>query len=82
VNINGLPVVGWIISAVVAASMALPFWLIWTVFGIGETFFYWMPAPYLRPGFWSLVGLFIAVSIIKSVFIPKVVSVSQTNNAS
>lgn len=79
-NINGIPVVGWIISAAVSASVALPFWLIWTCFGIGETFFYWLPDAYLRPGFWQCVGLFIAVSIIKSVFVPKVVSVNQTNN--
>ncbi|WP_439357905.1 hypothetical protein [Bradyrhizobium sp. DASA03007] len=81
-NINGIPVIGWLISVLVAASMAVPFWLIWSVFEIGQTFFYWLPAPYLRPGFWQCVGLFMAVSIIKSVFIPKVVSVSQTNNAS
>lgn len=76
--INAIPVIGWIISLVLMASLAVPFWFIWTVCGIGATFAYWLPTVYLAPGFWQCVGVFIVVSIIKQVFVPTIASVSQT----
>lgn len=51
--LNAIPFFGWFLSAVFAISLAVPFWLIWTVFGIGQTFAYWLPAVYLNPGFWQ-----------------------------
>jgi hypothetical protein len=79
--INAIPVVGWLISAFFAVSLAVPFWFIWTVCGIGETFAYWLPPVYLNPGFWQCVGVFIVVSILKLVFIPRIASVSSSSEA-
>jgi hypothetical protein len=79
--INAIPLVGWFFSAVFAVSLAVPFWLIWTVCGIGQTFAYWLPPVYLVPGFWQCVGVFIAVSIIKAVFVPTFVSSSSSSEA-
>jgi hypothetical protein len=79
--LNAIPVIGWFISALCAMSLAVPFWLIWTVFGIGNTFFYWLPPVYLQPGFWECVGVFIVVSIIKLVFVPRFASSYSSSEA-
>jgi hypothetical protein len=77
--LNAIPIIGWLLSFVVTTSLAVPFWLVWTVFGIGETYFYWLPKVYLYPGFWSCVGLFLAIGILKAVLVPKFAYVSNTN---
>jgi hypothetical protein len=77
--INKLPFIGWILSFVASVSMALPFWLCWTTFGIGDRYFYWLPEVYRVISFWNCVGLFICASIIKGTFIPSFASVSQSN---
>lgn len=69
--INAIPVIGWLISAFFSISLAVPFWLIWTVWGYGRTYAYWLPDIYLTPGFWDTVAIFIATSIIKTVFLPR-----------
>lgn len=76
---NALPIIGWLLSLFFAASLAVPFWLIWTCAGIGERYFYWLPQVYLSVPFWHCVGLFIVCDIIKQSFIPKFASVTQTN---
>ncbi len=76
---NYIPVVGWMLDLIFKASLALPFWLMWTVFGLGAKFFYFLPPVYHAPGFWELLGLFIAVPILYHIFVPKLASVSQSN---
>lgn len=75
--LNAIPVVGWLISIGVSMSLAVPFWVAWTVCGIGETYFYWLPDVYHAPGFWACVGIFMVVSILKTVFIPTLVNVEN-----
>lgn len=79
--INAIPLVGWLISLFFSVSLAVPFYIVWTGFGIGETFFYFLPPVYRSIGFWNCVGLFMAVSIIKHVFIPRLVSVSTSSES-
>jgi len=74
-----IPVVGWFLDLFFKVSLALPFWLAWTVCGLGEKYFYFLPPVYHAPGFWNCVGLFIALPILYHIFIPKLASVSQTN---
>lgn len=78
--INSIPIVGWLISIVVSVSLAIPFWFCWSFCGLGETYFYWLPAVYQILPFWHVVGLFIVLSILKGKF-PTFVSSSATNNA-
>lgn len=68
--INAIPVIGWVLSLFFSISLAIPFWLLWTVFGLGDTYAYWLPPIYQHPGFWACVGLFIVISILKSVLLP------------
>ena len=79
--INAIPILGWFLSAFFAVSLAVPFWFIWTVCGIGQTYAYWLPAVYLHPGFWDCVGVFIVMGIIKTIFVPRIVSSSSTSEA-
>ena len=50
------------------------FWLIWTIGGIGQKYFYWIPETYQKISFWECIGLFIVISILKNVLIPKFIS--------
>lgn len=80
--INAIPVFGWLLSLVFSISLAIPFWIVWTACGIGAAYAYWLPEVYQRPGFWDCVGVFIAVSIIKAVFVPKLSSASSSSEVS
>jgi hypothetical protein len=79
--LNALPFVGWFLSLFFSISLAIPFWIVWTVCGIGETYFYWLPKVYQAPGFWASVGLFMVISILKAVLVPKLVSVSSESKS-
>lgn len=73
--LNGIPLFGWGLSLFFSISFAIPFWIVWTVCGIGKDYFYFLPPVWQNPGFWSCVGIFTAVSIIKAVFTPKFVNI-------
>ena len=75
--INSIPLVGWIISVVMSASMAVPFWTAWTYCGIGRRFFAFVPEVYQRIDFWDTVLLFVVLSILRTQ-IPTLVYVTQT----
>ncbi len=77
--LNGLPIVGWFLSFVGNVSLAIPFWICWTVCGIGVLYFDFLPAKYQALPFWNTVGLFMCISILKAVLVPKLASVSQSN---
>jgi hypothetical protein len=77
-NINALPIVGWLLSFIGNVSLAVPFWICWTVCGIGGLYFDFLPEQWRSIPFWNCVGLFLSVSIIKTVFVPKIASVSQS----
>lgn len=72
-NANAIPIIGWILDLLVKISLALPFWIVWTVLGIGEKYAYGLPEVYHAPGFWNTVGVFICAGILKS-FSPFVVN--------
>jgi len=76
--INAVPFVGWAMSFGFSVSLAIPFWICWTLCGIGARYFYFAPAVYQCIPFWHCVGLFIVMSILRGLF-PVLVSVSQTN---
>ena len=75
--INAIPLLGWLLSFVFSVSLALPFWICWTNCKIGETYFYFLPVVFQSISFWHCVGLFLCISILKSVLIPKIVEVNS-----
>lgn len=78
--INTIPIIGWLISFCINVSLAIPFWICWTVFDIGITYFDFLPTQWQVIPFWHCVGIFISVSVIKTIFIPKFVTISQSAN--
>lgn len=76
--INKLPFIGWFLSFVANVSMSVPFWICWTVCGIGAKYFYFVPEVYRAIPFWNCVGLFIVLSILRGL-VPNIASVSHTN---
>lgn len=78
--INKIPFLGWLLSFCASVSLSIPFWICWTVCGIGRTYFYFVPEVYQVIPFWNCVGLFIVISIVKGTLVPTIASVSQTNN--
>lgn len=78
--INKIPFFGWFLSFVANVSLSIPFWLCWTVFEIGQKYFYFVPTVYQSIPFWSCVGLFVVISILKSVFVPTVAAITNNNN--
>lgn len=78
--INAIPFLGWMLSVIFSISLAIPFWLCWTVGGIGEMYFYWLPSTYRSIPFWHCVGLFMAISILKAVLIPHLSSTSSSSS--
>lgn len=78
--INCVPVIGWIISIIGNVSLAIPFWVCWTYFNIGTTYFGFLPPIWQSIPFWNCVGLFVSAQIIKAVFVPKLISVEQNDS--
>jgi hypothetical protein len=78
--INALPIIGWLLSIGVNISLAVPFWFLWTVCGLGRAYFDFVPAKYQYLPFWHCVGLFIVISILKCVLVPKLATVSHECN--
>jgi hypothetical protein len=76
--INKIPIIGWILSTVGAVSLAIPFWICWSVCNVGKTYFYFIPEVFQDIPFWNCVGLFIVIAIIKGTFTPKLFNVSNT----
>ena len=77
--LNSIPVIGWLMDLGFKISLAFPFWIVWSVCGIGEKYFYFLPQVYKDPGFWDCVGVFIVIPILKSIFLPRLsVSNKQT----
>lgn len=70
--INSIPFFGWFLDFLLKVSLAIPFYIIWTGFGIGSKYFDFLPPAYHAPGFWNCVGIFIVVPIIYGIFIPKI----------
>ncbi len=83
--INKLPFIGWFLSFVANVSLSVPFWLCWTVGGIGRDYFYFVPVRYQSIPFWKCVGIFIVLGILSGLIrqaSPFVFSISQTNKES
>lgn len=75
---NKIPLLGWLISAIAAIGLAVPFWLFWTYYSIGVTYFYFVPKVFQSIPFWDCVGLFVVLGILKGTFTPKLFYITNT----
>ena len=77
---NQIPIIGWLISFGLNTSLAVPFWLCWTVLDVGADYFYWLPETDHSIGFWDCIWIFIVVEILKLVLVPKIANVDNSSN--
>ena len=70
--INAIPVIGWLVSFFLSASLAIPFYFIWN--SLAPTYFYFLPDVYKNIPFWDTVGLFMIVPILKHMLVPTFIS--------
>ncbi len=77
--INAIPIVGWLLSFLLATFLAIPFWFIWTYLGVGAMFDF-LPESLQGPGFWATVGIFMCLSILRAVALPHGSSRSSDND--
>ena len=77
---NAVPVIGWIISFAINMSLAIPFWVCWTWFQIGETYFDFLPYRWHVIPFWHCIGIFISIAVVKIVCTPKLATINQSVN--
>lgn len=75
-----LPIIGWILDAIVALSLSIPFWYAWTFCGIGAKFFPMLPPVYTTARLMEIAGLFLCLGILK-LFSPFNVSSSSSSEA-
>ena len=68
--LNAFPIVGWIASFVIAASVSVPVWYCWTVCGLGRLYGSGLPEVWQSVPYWHCVGLFIVVSTVRSAVLP------------
>ena len=71
--INVITAAGWFLSLFFMTSLALPYNSVRIV--CGPTYFYFPPPMWQSPDFFVCIGIFILVSILRSVFAPKLASV-------
>lgn len=77
-NTYSIPVIGWIVGAFFHTCLAIPFYFIWNA--LAPTYFYWLPNVFHQIDFWDCVGLFIVISILKSVILPTFSSSSSSSS--
>jgi len=73
--LNAIPIVGWLIAAVLCLFMGIPVWLLWN--WLAPTYFYWLPSVYLRLPFWHVFGLLWLISSLRSLLLPSISSSSR-----
>lgn len=71
INLERIPFYGASLTIIESAMIAIPFWFGWTVFGVGEEYFYFLPEVYHSVPFWKSVGLFTVAAAAKLIVFPR-----------
>lgn len=66
--LNAIPIIGWIMAAVIWFFAAIPIYLLWN--WLAPIYFYWLPGRYLDIPFWHVFGLLWLVVSLRQVFLP------------
>ncbi|MEN9614065.1 MAG: hypothetical protein RLZZ347_372 [Candidatus Parcubacteria bacterium] len=74
---NYIPVIGWFTDFALKSSLAVPFWIIWSWFGIGQKYFTFLPERFQSIPFLDTVGLFMVIPIALHIITPKFAHVSN-----
>lgn len=63
--LNAIPGIGWLFDLIVKASLAVPFWWLWTRCGTGAEYFAFLPPQFHAPDLTDTVSLFICLGILE-----------------
>jgi hypothetical protein len=82
--LNKIPIIGWFFTIAATISLSIPFWFGWSVYGIGEIYFYYLPIVFQDPPFWGCFWFFMVIAILKGTLTPQIFTISnyQTNSQS
>ncbi len=72
-----LPIIGWIISALMAIFIAMPLSFLWS--WLGPIYFSFIPAVYLNIGFWDMAGMLVLIGFIKLIIFPSALNYAHTS---
>lgn len=75
--LNAIPVIGWLIAAVLCFFIAIPVSLLWN--WLAPIYFYQLPQVYLSLPFWHVFGLLWLVSSLRALLLPSITSSSTTS---
>jgi hypothetical protein len=74
--LNMIPVVGWLLAAVICFFVAIPVYLLWN--WLAPTYFYWLPPVYLSLPFWHVFGLLWLISSLRGLLLPSISASAST----
>ncbi len=74
--LNAIPIIGWLIAAVICFFAAIPVTLLWN--WLAPVYFYWLPAVYLNLPLFHVFGLLWLISSLKSLLLPSITSSSKS----
>lgn len=66
--LNAIPIVGWLLAALVCLFVAVPFYFLWN--WLAPIYAYQLPAVYLDLPFWHVFGLLWLISSLRSLLMP------------
>lgn len=68
--LNVIPVVGWLIAAILCFFIAVPIHYLWN--WLAPTYFFFLPSVYLNLPFWHVFGLLWLLSSLRSILLPSI----------
>ena len=74
--LNAIPILGWVIAAVLCFFVAIPVWLLWN--WLAPIYFGFLPGLYLDLPFWHVFGLLWLLSSLRGVVMPSVHASSES----
>ena len=69
-------VIAIIVNVSLDIVLAIPFWLFWTVFGIGTKYFSFLPSIYQSITLWHCMGIFACIGLIRMLIMSKNIKVN------
>jgi hypothetical protein len=64
------------LNIVMDMIIAIPFWLCWTVFGVGAKYFSFLPITYQNISLWYCMGIFVCLGLLKMICFSKNINVN------
>ncbi len=74
--LNMIPIIGWVIAAIICLFIAVPVYFLWN--WLAPIYFYWLPAVYQHLPFTHVFGLLWLITSLKGILFPSFYSSSSS----